>query len=905
MRRLCFFYYGREMLLCPKIYSLIALTAILIFGAFDAECETVDLGCPTEIRPKIAIALGGGGARGIAQTGVLSVFEREGIKIDDIVGTSIGAIIGGLYSSGYSLDEIDSITRSIAWSQIFLINNSPDRNEYYFDRKQLEERSIISLKFNKFKFVMPEGVSAGERLSRYLQLLFWQAPYFSDRTFDSLKYPFRAVATDLTSGRTYIFRDGNLINAVRASSTFPVMFYPVKLDDRVLIDGGIMANIPVHQAEEFSPDMIIAVKSASPLKTRTELNNLVIVADQTVSVAMKYFEDEAEKRADCLIEPQIGNWKNTDFSDPAFLYNAGRKAAEDALAEINRRISEYRDSAFAKKLQTVFPADNSVFTVNASGLTEKDAAEFEKIKSGCTQKILIDFIKKLNLYSDIKISNNGGEIELTAEMFPKYDRIKLISAHHEVIDSLETEINSKYSGKIFDKAETDACISDILKMLIKRNYLRATVQTCSSNPIEEGTMSLEVRIPVLGNLEITGNRSIGSYLIRKEFLLKRGDFINCGDLTRSWENIYNSGWFYSVAFNFANRPGDDTVDLQIRVSEIGTQELNLGMLSNDERGTRLGLDMLQENLFNMGTRLNLHFVGGKKDIFTGLLLEQPRIFNSYFSLRTEGYYRYKRIPRFEYVPKFSDNTFKYIAGTEQGTQELGIKIAFGRQLEHLGKIDAEMRFARQRYYDWDISGKDKPDWYYIGTLKVEGIFDSENNPYFPTSGRVINLSLETNVMPVDNVDKVSFTKAIASYRGNIGFGRSTITGSMLFGSADINTPLPEEFDFGGQEKFFGLHEYNETGKQIVSGQLEYRYKMPFKLFFDTYASLRYDLGNVWKSMDAMNFSDIKQGLGVSIMFDTPIGPAKFSVGRCFFYSEEPTRLIIGDTKFYFSIGTKL
>ena len=149
------------------------------------------------------------------------------------------------------------------------------------------------------------------------------------------------------------------------------------------------------------------------------------------------------------------------------------------------------------------------------------------------------------------------------------------------------------------------------------------------------------------------------------------------------------------------------------------------------------------------------------------------------------------------------------------------------------------------------------------------------------------------------------SKAIFKYKANHTMGNHTFSPGVFFGFADVSTPLPELFNLGGQDDFLGLLEDQEKGRQIARGQIEWRYKSPFDIFFDTYFSLRYDLGAAWVVPEAIKFNELKHGVGASIAFDTPVGPAKFSIGQSFFFVKEPTKIIYGPLTLYYSIGIRL
>jgi len=226
--------------------------------------------------PKIGLALSGGGARGGAHVGVLKALEELGIQVDYIAGTSMGAIIGGLYASGYTADEIEVVLVETDWKTA--LTDSPARRDRTMRKKELESQFLIPyrLGFNKGKIQLPLGAIEGQHLDQIFQELF--LPVIGIHDFDLLPIPFRAVATDLVSGEAVVLSSGSLPDVVRASMSVPAVFAPVKINGRLLVDGGMSNNLPVNIVRQMGADIVIAVDISSPLlssfiRTRCRINS--------------------------------------------------------------------------------------------------------------------------------------------------------------------------------------------------------------------------------------------------------------------------------------------------------------------------------------------------------------------------------------------------------------------------------------------------------------------------------------------------------------------------------------------------------------------------------------------------------------------------------------------------------
>jgi len=253
------------------------------------------------INPRIGLALSGGGARGLSQIGVLRALEEAGIQVDLIAGTSIGSIVGGFYSSGYSVSELDSIAINTNWADLLSIGGTTSRTELFIDQKVTEDRSIFTLRLEGLKPILPTSFNEGVKFSNYLTLQTLLAPLHTKDSFDDLLIKFRAVCTNLVSGNPVIIDSGSLGRAMRASSSVTFFLSPVEQDDLTLVDGGLVENIPVKTVKDMGADIVIAVNTTSPLHNLDDLELPWLIVDQTVSIPMKRLDKEMLSKADFVI----------------------------------------------------------------------------------------------------------------------------------------------------------------------------------------------------------------------------------------------------------------------------------------------------------------------------------------------------------------------------------------------------------------------------------------------------------------------------------------------------------------------------------------------------------------------------------------------------------------------------
>ena len=285
----------------------------------------------------VGLVLGGGGARGIAHVGVLKVLERERIPVCAVSGTSMGAIVGGLYAAGYDAGELEHLVEHIDWADMFV--DDPPRSELPMDRKDEDFRHLLKLEigYRDGRVSIPAGLVRGQKLMlllRRLTLSTWRDP-----DFDALPIPFRAVAADIVSGQKVVFADGDLAVAIRASMSVPGAFAPMRVGERLLVDGGIADNVPVEELRAIGRMPMVVVDVGSPLLPEAQLGNPGAVLNQMVGVLML---EKTERTlaslgpGDTLLRPDLGDLSSVQFQRAAEAVDMGERAAEAMLPQLRR-----------------------------------------------------------------------------------------------------------------------------------------------------------------------------------------------------------------------------------------------------------------------------------------------------------------------------------------------------------------------------------------------------------------------------------------------------------------------------------------------------------------------------------------------------------------------------------------
>ncbi|MDY7218575.1 patatin-like phospholipase family protein [Denitrificimonas sp. JX-1] len=322
-------------------------------------------------RERVGLVLSGGAARGLAHIGVLKALEEQGVVIDAIAGTSMGAVVGGLYAAGYSTAELVQLATELDWQQA--LSDAPSRQDIPFRRKQ-DDRDFLVKQQLSFRddgsLGLPLGVLQGQNLALLLEKLFARAGAVED--FDQLPIPFRAVAADIATGETVVFSRGHLALAVRASMSIPALLTPVELDGRLLVDGGISNNIPVDIARQMGVDRVVVVDIGSPLAATESLQTVFNILNQSVALLTRRNSDAQLATLhlqDILVQPELTGFGVTDFSHAQDMMDAGYRAAyalQPRLIEIAQSLPSQSRLASNRKQRKKPPTITEVRVENTS-----------------------------------------------------------------------------------------------------------------------------------------------------------------------------------------------------------------------------------------------------------------------------------------------------------------------------------------------------------------------------------------------------------------------------------------------------------------------------------------------------------------------------------------------------------
>ncbi len=318
------------------VFFILVLSVTFTFAQID----------PDKKRPKVGLVLSGGGAKGFAHIGVLKVLESTGVKLDYIGGTSMGAVVGGLYAAGYSAIEIDSIVASINFPK--LLQDKLPRAQSSFFEKQYGEKSVMTFPVRKGKISLPKGLATGQSIYNNLKTLF--EPVDSIVDFQKLPIPFFCVATNLETGKSKVFDQGSLSAAVRASASLPTLLNPIMYEGVAYIDGGISDNFPVLEMRRKGIDIIIGVDVQGKLENKEAVHSVVDILNQIVNFQIYAEDNEKLRELDIHVAPEVENFSITSFDRTSEIVDLGENAANHKK-KVFDKIARLQGSIPGKKVQ--------------------------------------------------------------------------------------------------------------------------------------------------------------------------------------------------------------------------------------------------------------------------------------------------------------------------------------------------------------------------------------------------------------------------------------------------------------------------------------------------------------------------------------------------------------------------
>ena len=370
-------------------------------------------------KPKIGLVLSGGGAKGFAHIGVLKVIEQAGIKIDYIGGTSMGAVVGGLYASGYSATQIDSIFRTINFDN--LLKDFIPRNSKNFYEKKNDELYAFVLPFNKLKIGIPDALSKGMYNYNLLSSFTRNVRYIRD--FNQLKIPFLCIATNIETGEQVILDKGNLAHAMIASSAFPTLFSPVEMNGMLLVDGGVTNNYPIEEVRKMGADIIIGVDVQDGLLSREELKQAPKILSQVTALQSIEKMKMNIKDTDIYIKPDIKNYGLISFDKGLNIIQKGEEAGFEVMEQLKKYGNKGCKTSFQKTISDSLEINKIYinklknytwsYVKGKLGFKEGDKISYDQLRTAIDNINATQNFSAINYYFEENKSKDDLKLNLT------------------------------------------------------------------------------------------------------------------------------------------------------------------------------------------------------------------------------------------------------------------------------------------------------------------------------------------------------------------------------------------------------------------------------------------------------------------------------------------------------------
>ena len=461
-------------------------------------------------RPKLGLVLSGGGAKGLAHIGIIRAMEKAGLTPDYVTGTSMGSIIGGLYSIGYTADEIEQIALSIEWESV--LSNEIQLDEITFEEKAYYGRYIAELPLDGIKIGLPRGLIEGQQLSELLSRLTRSVHDIED--FNELPIPFACVATDIATGEPVLLNKGSFTESIRASMSIPTVFTPVEIDGRLLVDGGLVRNFPVEEVKAMGADIVIGVFVSSDLNSKEELNNLISVLTQSAFVTSAFDSRRQKEMVDIYIEPSLKDFKTGSFKESSEIILRGKEMGDlyfETFKKLADSLTQFGPLNTIHKLpQKEKYLISEIIVVGNEKISSKLIKGKLKIQEGSIlsiddieQQISLIYGTRFFDKVDYEITRNGPKYELKIKVREVPDGYLKLAVHYDSENDVGIVGNVTYRNLLLPNSRTLLDYDFSKTPRLDLNYLKYIGEKQNAG-IQIGLKYLSKELPLYeDNIEIS------------------------------------------------------------------------------------------------------------------------------------------------------------------------------------------------------------------------------------------------------------------------------------------------------------------------------------------------------------------------------------------------------------------
>jgi NTE family protein len=861
-----------------KTLNAIAVVVVVIAGALPIAAGTLLIGgldgaSPNAIQPRaqVAMALSGGGARGLATIGLLKAFEENGIAVSAIAGTSMGGIIGGLYACGYSPDDLEHLMDSVDFSSLF--SNRPVRSSVLPSRRAESDRHLLTIRFDGIRPSFPQALIGGQKLTSLLSRLTIKPCYLAGSDFTKLPIPFKATATDIISGRPVILSSGSLSEAMRATMAFPLAITGVERDGQLLMDGGMLYPLPVEIAAGMvdSTILIVGVNTSSPLEGAEQLITPVDIAGQVTTIMTSDKLQREIAMTDITVAPVSSTYSSTDFKHCRKIiqggYEAGKAITDSIVVLYQRRQEElkirsatYRpdsvdiicpDTALAKlvraaELDRQFTEGELTERLKAiarwSGVFQVRAV-FDNLPAPMAERIGTVDGDVVDVTDSMAPDRTPIPVRLTVWVYPDPPLSNLTFNFYgnRLYDDLTLVRACNFPDSTVSATNLRRSLNRIVEMYRADGHDLADIRRVSIDP---NTWRVDVVIDeaLIVRMNVTDNARSKDWLIRSYFPLREGVPCSTDRAIRGLAELYGTDLFDQVSVDL--KPSDQGALMTVSVKERKYTQVRLGWHWHDEYQSEEYVELVDDNIAGIGLESMAHAQYGRErsDYHTQFRLD--RIFFSYLTARARFFYTSHN--RNQYLPNGDAQNMLY-------EQRWGAAFYLGQHIARLGTDNRE-RFG-------------------LRTLYFESLVETLDRVPFPRSGSktVVELRLAGKLIGGET-EFTRFTGSIEWYYTLASV--LTIHPKASLGLSRRGLPFSEKFYLGGMDSFSGFRTNELSGDKFFLFNQEVRLNLPLRM----YLLGRWDIGDVYTGAEYIRIGSLRHGFGAALAYDSPIGPLEFGYG---------------------------
>ncbi len=841
---------------CTFLFWAVPLSAVeksATIGGIDGfqPCSPVETA-------EIGLAISGGGARGLATIGILKAFEKNGIKIKAIAGTSMGGIMGGLYACGYSADELRDFVDRLHFDSLF--NNSPARSTMFLTQRAGRDHHLISVRFDGWRPVIPTGLTKGQKLTSLLTELTTAANYRAEQKFQQLPISFRTVTTDIENGEAVVLDSGSLANAMRATTAFPLAFTPVESNGRQLMDGGILVPIPVDLLQEIVSDdvLIVAVNTASSLVPRKELITPIDIANQVTTIMTAEKLKNQLKLADLVITPELRQFESTDFDQKEEIIKIGYEIGLKAADSIIKITTAHREK---QKLWI------ESITGNVHSITAQHELSLRLQNHSVSWAELINLLQEISCRLDlfelkVQLSPVDGtelhQIVLNAIPALAAEKYSILFQGNKVVSDSSLSTHFNLSPGPLNSQDLHRALDRLLNVYVVEGMDLADI-TRTVIDHESQTITIYIDEGILFGIDVDNNVRTKDWFVRSHFPLKVGSPYRSEEASRGLDNIYGTDLFNGVTLN-VERNYRGTI-VKIGVAEKHYRQVRLGWHWHETYESEQFVEILDDNVMGMGLEFLLHaqYAVDRQRYYSSFQID--RIWSTYLTARAEVFHN--RLNRHLFDPEGLEASLRK-------ERRSGGLLSIGQQIARLGTLTSALVAERVKYQTPVNANEAAVDLRYLDFRSLVENFD--RIPFTVSGNRSeLQLQLAGEFFGGD----MQYTRFSASLEQYLPLGDYlNLHPALEIGLSGSGLPPSEKFFLGGSRSFFGFQTSQLAGDKFFHFSYSVRLAMPLGL----YLSARHDIGEVYAHTDQIKLRNLRHGFGLSLSLDTPMGPFSISHG---------------------------